>query len=244
MTESDTAAGDLDLDDEVPEELRARLCLALDTDDLVEARRWMRSVDAWFGVAKIGPELAVSAGPNAIAAMAEMDVEVFVDLKLHDIPSTVARTARVLGSLGVRYLTLHARGGVDMLRAGVEGAVAGADAAGLAPPTVLAVSVLTSDDGAPEHIHPGRVADAVAAGCRGVICAVDDIAPARAVAPDLFVAATGIRVDGIAGDDHRRTADPGAAFAAGADLLVLGRGILASDDPEGAAIAVFDSSLS
>lgn len=232
------------METEAPDEVRSRLCLALDTDDLVEARRYARDVAPWFGAVKIGLELFSSAGPGAVTEFVNMGLDVFVDLKLHDIPTTVNRTARVLGSLGVRHITLHAHGGVDMLRAGVEGALAGAEAALVEPPTTLAVTVLTSDDTAPPHILPKRVETAVEAGCGGVSCAVAEVAAVRDIRSDLFVVSTGIRLTGENHHDQRRIATPGEAFAAGVDLLVIGRSITSSDDPAEAAAALVDDALS
>src|SRR5256885_11909205 len=100
---------------------RDRLALALDVDDLVAAGRLLRELKPWFGVAKVGLELFSAAGPDAVLAAADEGYDVFLDLKLHDIPNTVGRAARVLGALGASYLTLHASGGVPMLIAGVEG---------------------------------------------------------------------------------------------------------------------------
>lgn len=233
-------ASDLD----VPDEVRDRLCLALDTDDLVEATRWARLLDPWIGTVKVGPELYLSAGPSAVTSMLEMGLRVFVDLKLHDIPSTVERSARVLGSLGVHYLSIHAHGGADMLRAGADGARAGAEAAGLAAPRSLAVALLSSDDSAPDHIHPRRIALAMDSGCDGVLCPVGDVAATKAAHPDAVVAATGIRLEGQVADDHRRVASPHEALTAGSDLLVVGRSVIATPDPEAVAESLVDAVLS
>ncbi len=232
------------IDIEAPDEVRSRLCLALDTDDLVEATRRARAIGPWFGTVKIGLELFSSAGPEAVVAMQGLGLDVFVDLKLHDIPTTVHRTARVLGSLDIRYLTFHAHGGVDMLRAGVAGAAEGADAAGVDRPRALAVTVLSSDDTAPAHVLARRVETAVDAGCTGLMCPVADVVAAREQMPELFIAATGIRAAGDSSHDQRRVATPGDAFAAGADLLVLGRTITEADDPVATAAALVDSALS
>ena len=141
---------------EAPAAVRDRLALALDVDDLVAATRLARQLRPYFGVAKVGLELFSATGPDAVGTLAEMGYKVFLDVKLHDIPNTVEKSARVLGSLGASLLTLHAMGGADMLRAGVDGLAAGADAAGLDAPTALAVTILTSDSGAPPHgaSHP------------------------------------------------------------------------------------------
>src|SRR4051795_4514773 len=138
-------------------DLRERLGVALDVDDPVAAPRIARDVRPWFGVAKVGLELFIASGPEAIGALTQLGYKVFLDLKLDDIPTTVERAARIAGSLGVGYLTLHARGGVNNLRAGVNGFTDGAHKAGLPPPVALGVTVLTSDDSAPEHVVPQRV---------------------------------------------------------------------------------------
>ncbi len=229
---------------EAPEEVRARLCLALDTDDLVEAGRRARELGPWFGTIKVGLELFSSAGPAAVTTLQGLGLDVFVDLKLHDIPTTVNKAARVLGSLGVSYVTFHAHGGVDMLRAGVEGLREGAAAAGVPAPLALAVTVLTSDDTAPPHILPKRVEAAAEAGSDGLVCAVSDVAEVRDVAPGLFVATTGIRTSGDERHDQRRTATPGEALAGGADLLILGRTITHAEAPALAAAALVDDALS
>ena len=148
----------------VPTEVRQRLALALDVDDLVLAMRIGRQLRPYFGVAKVGLELYSAAGPEVIGTLTELGYEVFLDLKLHDIPTTVNKASRVLGALGVRYVTMHAHGGVDMMRAGVEGLREGSSRAGLEEPWSLAVTVLTSDSDAPAHIIPKRVMLAAEAG--------------------------------------------------------------------------------
>ena len=117
----------------------------LDVDSLDDALALVRRLRPWFGVAKVGLQLFSAAGPAAIAAVRDEGVDVFADLKLHDIPTTVGRAATVVGRTGARYLTTHAAGGVVMVRAAVEGFEHGAAAAGHARPTTLAVTVLTSD---------------------------------------------------------------------------------------------------
>jgi orotidine-5'-phosphate decarboxylase len=150
----------------------------------------------------------------------------------------------VLGSLGVGYVTFHAHCGVDMLRAGVEGLHLGASSAGLPTPRSLAVTVLTSDDTAPPHILEKRVETAIDGGCDGLVCAVADLAEARSIMPELFLVTTGIRTPGDDAHDQRRTATPADAFAAGADLLVIGRTVIDAADPAACAAAVVDSALS
>ena len=213
---------------------RDRLALALDVGDLDAALALLAQVEPWFGIAKVGFELYAEAGPAAFDELHERGVRVFADLKLHDIPNTVGRAARVLGRRGVEFLNFHAAGGEAMLRAGVEGLADGARDAGHAPPTALAVNVLTSD--ADAGAVPERLAVAAAAGCAGVVCAATDVAAARAAGLRTMV--PGIRPAGASRDDQARVATPGAAIAAGADWLVVGRAVSGAADPAAAAEAV------
>jgi orotidine-5'-phosphate decarboxylase len=235
MPEPATAAANAAVSDEV----RQKLALALDVDDLVEALRLGRLLRPWFGVAKVGLELYSAAGPDAIEALIDQGYRVFVDLKLFDIPTTVNRAARVIGALGASYLTLHARDDAPTLRAGVDGLRDGAVAAGLPEPIALAVTVLTSDKGAPAHIMPRRAALAVETGCGGLVCAASDLGVARQIAPRLVRVVPGIRPVAVS-DDQARAATPTDAITEGADLLVIGRPVTRADDPEVAAAAIAD----
>lgn len=219
----------------VPTEVRSKLAVALDVDDLVLATRMARELQPWFGVAKVGLELFSAAGTDAVVTIAELGYKVFLDVKLHDIPTTVRKASRVLGAVGASYLTLHAFGGVSMLRAGVEGLRDGAEAAGLEAPTALAVTILTSDSGAPPHILGNRVRAAVEAGCGGVVCAAGDVREAKQLAPRLLAVVPGIRPAGADADDQARTSTPQSALDAGADLLVIGRPVTGADDRAAAA---------
>ena len=223
-----------------PSDVRDKLAIALDLDDLVAAERLARELRPWFGTAKVGLELFSAVGPEAVTTMVDLGYAVFVDLKLHDIPTTVHKAARVLGSLGASYLTMHAHGGAAMLRAGVEGLETGAADAGLAPPIGLGVTVLTSDNDAPPHIVPKRIAIAIESGCRGIVCAARDVREARQYAPRMKIVVPGIRPVGTPANDQARAATPREAVEAGADLLVIGRAVTAADDPAIAAAALAD----
>jgi len=223
---------------EVPDEVRNRLALVLDVDDLVEAARLAHELQPWFGVVKVGLELFSAAGPDAVVALADLGFKVFVDLKLCDIPTTVGRAARVLGGLGASYLTMHAFGGPVMLRAGANGLAEGAAEAELPAPIALAVTILTSDAGAPPHVLGSRVRSAMEGGCGGIVCAADDVAEAKRLGPRLVAAVPGIRLPGAGADDQARAATPDAAIANGADLLVVGRTVTRAEDRAGAAAAV------
>jgi orotidine-5'-phosphate decarboxylase len=223
---------------EAPPEVRARLAVALDVDDAVAALRLGRELQPWFGVAKVGLELFSAAGPDIVGGLSALGLSVFCDLKLHDIPTTVGRAARVIGSLGAQYLNFHAQGGVPMLSAGVEGYLAGASDAGLPAPTPLAVTILTSDSGAPPHILAKRVQAALESGCRGVVCAAEDVREVKQLGPRLVTVVPGIRPAGTDAHDQARAATPEAALANGADLLVIGRAVTRADDPAAAAAEI------
>jgi orotidine-5'-phosphate decarboxylase len=218
--------------------VKDRIAVALDTDDLVVALRIAKSVRPHVGAVKVGLELYSAVGPDALNAFTDIGVEVFCDLKLHDIPTTVNRSARVLGALGARWVNAHAAGGSEMLRAFVEGLHEGADEAGLAQPIALAVTILTSDRDAPPGLLTERAGIAAAAGCGGVVCAVNDIATIRESQPGLVCVTPGIRPADAGADDQARVATPAQAARAGSDLLVVGRPITGADDPAAAAAAI------
>lgn len=235
MAEETTATG---ASGDAGDDLRNHLALALDVDDLVAALRSARELRDFFGIAKVGLELFSAAGPEAVGALRELGYDVFVDLKLHDIPTTVNKATRVLGALGVDYLTLHCFGGVAMLAAGVDGLRQGAEDAGLEPPVALGVTVLSSDDGAPAHIVPARVRMAAEAGCGGLVCAAADLVDARTLAQRLLRVVPGIRPAGAPRHDQARAATPAEAMANGADVLVIGRAVTLAEDPKAAAAAI------
>jgi orotidine-5'-phosphate decarboxylase len=219
--------------------VRDRLALALDVPDLDTAEHLAKEVSPWFGVAKVGFELFAAAGPEAITRLRALDLRVFADLKLHDIPTTVGRAARVLGRLGVSYLNFHAAGGVDMLRAAVEGLAEGAREAHQPVPVPIAVTVLTSDPDA--STFDARLAAAIESGCGGVVCAVEEVRRVHDARRDFVTIVPGVRFDDGARHDQARVGTPDAAARAGADLLVIGRAVTAANDPRAAAQRAFDA---
>lgn len=229
---------------DVDNELRQKLCVALDVDDLVDAVRIAKDLSPWFGVAKVGLELYTAAGTDAIAALTGLGYDVFVDLKMYDIPTTVEKASRVLGALGVSYATYHAQGGMDVLKAGAEGLRTGASNAGLPDPHPLAITVLTSDKDAPEHIMPKRVMAAVEAGMSGLVCSPQDVKDAKQYAPRLLGVTPGIRPEGTDHHDQVRVATPKAALDNGSDLLVIGRAVTLAEDRAEAAETIVNSCLS
>jgi orotidine-5'-phosphate decarboxylase len=215
--------------------VRRRLALALDFDDSVLALRWAVRLKGSFGVAKVGLELFSAAGPSVVAALVEEGFQVFIDLKLADIPTTTRKAARVLGALGATYLTLHVSAGPSSLRAGVEGLAQGAERGGLPAPVALGVTILTSEADAPRDLLRARVRAAAEAGCGGIVCAAPDLAEVKAEAPRLLTAVPGIRLAGEGTHDQARATTPGEAARAGADLLIVGRAVTEAADPESAA---------
>ena len=221
--------------DAAPAHLRDALCLVLDVDDLVAARRTAAALAPWFGTVKVGLELFSAAGPDAVAGFVEAGFRVFCDLKLHDIPNTVGSAARVLGSSGARWVTVHTSGGEAMLRAAVDSMAEGAAAVGAEAPGVLGVTVLTSDETAGRSILEQRCELAVVTGCAGIVCAAPDLPVTDPWADRLVRVVPGIRMPGGDAHDQARVASPRDALAAGADLLVVGRAVTAARDPQVAA---------
>jgi orotidine-5'-phosphate decarboxylase len=226
----------------------SRVAVAIDISDKKAVVDLARSLAGHVGVAKIGLEAFTAHGPGLVAAIAELGLPVFLDLKLHDIPNTVERAARSCAGLGVRMLTVHAAGGEAMLRAAVAGATAGA--AGT-PPIVVAVTVLTSlDDDALTLLGiRGTTAETALAwavlacksGCGGIVCSAHEVASVRTrCGAEIAIVTPGIRPRGEALGDQRRVATPTQALAAGASLLVVGRPITGAIDPVAAADAIVD----
>lgn len=221
-----------------PAGARPMLALALDFDDSVVAVRWAHRLKPYFGVAKVGLELFSATGPSVVAELVDDGFAVFLDLKLADIPNTCGRAARVLGALGISYLTVHTFAGPEALRAVAEGLAEGARRAGLPAPVALGVTVLTSEAEAPRPVLAERVCAAEAAGCGGVVCAASDLGTVRELAPQLLAVVPGIRPTGAPRHDQSRAATPAQAVRAGAGLLVVGRAVTEAADPEAAAAAI------
>lgn len=212
------------------------LIVAVDRPDLDGAEALARSLSRVVGMLKVGLELFSAHGAEAVRGVASHG-PVFLDLKLHDIPTTVGRAARVLARLGPAMLTVHALGGRAMVEAAVEGVGRGAEEAGVEAPGIIAVTVLSSKGGGSS---PASLAvEAVAGGAAGVVVSGEDVRAVREAlgdAPALVV--PGIRPAGHSSDDHARPLTPREAVAAGADYLVVGRPITGAPDPAQAARAI------
>ena len=219
-----------------------RLIVALDVTDAAAAQALATQVGAAASWVKVGLELFIAEGPAVVAAARAAGHRVMLDLKLHDIPETVARAMAQAVRLGAELVTVHAGGGRSMLAAAVA-ATAGT------PARVLAVTVLTSladaDLDAIGAVGPAaalvarRAALAAEAGCHGVVASAQEAAAIRAAAPAGFLIVTpGIRPAGAAAGDQQRIATPAAARRDGADLIVVGRPIRDAADPAAAARAI------
>lgn len=216
------------------------LVVALDTSDLETAAALSAALAGAVGMVKVGLELFTAAGPSSVSRLSE-HAPVFLDLKLHDIPTTVGRAARNAGRLGAAMLTVHALGGPEMVRASVEGAAEGAKEAGTAPPQVVAVTVLSSLAEAAGASPASLAFEAVTAGARGAVVSGDDVKDVReALGQDPLLVVPGIRPSGARSNDHARVLTPSEAMAAGADRLVVGRPITESTDPAAAARVILD----
>ncbi|WP_165943555.1 orotidine-5'-phosphate decarboxylase [Roseicella aquatilis] len=230
-----------------PATAAARLIPAIDTADPARAAALARALAPRCGALKLGLELFTAEGPGAVRAMAA-EAPVFLDLKLHDIPNTVAGAVRSLLPLRPAMLTLHASGGGAMVAAAREAA----ERAGADRPILLAVTVLTSLDAATlaatgvaggpvqQVLRLARVA--LEAGADGLVCSPREVARLRDAfgqAPMLVV--PGVRPAGSAAGDQARTATPAEAVAAGADWIVVGRPITGAADPAAAAVAIAES---
>ena len=214
------------------------LIVALDVSDLDRAEALAEELAGRAGMLKVGLELFWAHGPEAVRRIAR-HAPVFVDAKLHDIPTTVERAAANIARLGVAMMNVHSLGGEAMMRAAVDGAARGAEEAGHPVPLVLAVTVLSSLAGE-ELASPASLAfEARAAGAAGVVVSGEDVATVREVCGEEFcLVVPGIRPAGSNGHDQVRILTPEEAIAKGADYLVVGRPVTESRDPGGVARSI------
>jgi orotidine-5'-phosphate decarboxylase len=224
-----------------------RLIVALDTVDVALARGWAEATAPHAGLLKLGLEFFLANGANGFGAIS--GAPIFLDLKLHDIPNTVAGAVRAVLPLRPRMLTVHAAGGSAMIQAAHQAAAS----TGSGRPMILAVTVLTSLGqqelgaigvaGALEEqvLRLGRLA--IGAGADGLVCSSLEVSALRqALGPEVRLVVPGIRPEGAATGDQARTMTPAQAVAAGADWIVVGRPITGASDP-GAATADIAASI-
>lgn len=220
---------------------RAPIAVAIDTPDREVAARWSNAVSPYVQLVKIGLELFCRTGPDIVNVVrGGTGVGLFLDLKLHDIPNTVAGAARAVARLKPTYLTVHATGGAAMIRAAVEAAP---------DVRIAAVTILTSLDDEEMDIIGirGPASDAtkrlavlaVGAGARALVCSPHEVAALRAeVGPDVILITPGVRPAGSDLGDQARVGTPVQALADGADILVIGRPITGDPDPRTAAARI------
>lgn len=225
---------------------------AIDTPSLEDALALCTRLEGLVGGVKLGLEFFSAQGPAGVRRVAEAGLPVFLDLKLHDIPSTVAGAVRALTPLAPAMLTLHAAGGAAMMKAAAEAASQAAADAGVARPKLLGVTVLTSladtelsglGIGGTAAKQVERLAQlALRSGLDGVVCSPREAENLRAVlGRKALLVVPGIRPEGAAAGDQKRVMTPREAIAAGADYLVIGRPVTGADDPAAAARAIAES---
>jgi len=229
--------------------MRNPILVALDVPAREAALALARELAPVVGGFKVGSELFTAAGPEIVRAIRATGACLFLDLKLHDIPNTVAKAVASAVKLDVQMLTIHTSGGVEMMRAAEESAQKIARELNRPAPLVLGVTVLTSMDGVSLSelgwkTDVGRQVErlaelAVKAGLRGLVCSPLEIARLRQILPeDMKLITPGIRTGTEKADDQKRTLTPKQAIEAGADWLVIGRPIYAADSPRAAAEAI------
>ncbi|MFO1499473.1 MAG: orotidine-5'-phosphate decarboxylase [Verrucomicrobiota bacterium] len=225
---------------------------ALDVPDVAQAEELVRKLAQLVGAFKVGSELFTRSGPDLVRRIRAAGAAVFLDLKFHDIPNTVARAVANAVRLDVQMLTVHTSGGMDMLKAAEQAAQETARGMQEQPPLVLGVTVLTSMDsnalseiGLPGNV--GRQVERLAvlaekAGLRGLVCSpLEVVALRQLLSSTMCLVTPGIRGKSDASGDQKRTLSAPEALAAGADWLVVGRPIYAASDPVGAVQALRES---
>ncbi|MEV4571944.1 orotidine-5'-phosphate decarboxylase [Nonomuraea jabiensis] len=224
----------------------APIAVALDAPDLETAARWAALVTPHVSTVKVGLELYLRYGPDVIASVrGASGVQVFLDLKLHDIPNTVAGASRAVSRLRPAILTVHAAGGPAMIRAAVEAADPQTEIAAVTILTSLSEADLARIglEGPADDAVRRLAALSVESGAKGLVCSPHEVSAVRAeVGEGITLITPGVRPTGADTQDQARVATPERALADGADLLVIGRPITASPDP-GAAAAAIASSL-
>ncbi len=215
-----------------------RVIVALDCQTQQQALTIAQKLDPQWCRVKVGKELFTAAGPAVIEALHQLGFEIFLDLKFHDIPNTVAKACQVAAQLGVWMLTLHISGGRRMLEAARDAVMTAST-----PPLLVGVTVLTSftqqelseigivDTLSQQVMRLGQLAKVT--GLSGLVCSVEEVSVLRDALPTMLLVTPGIRLSGaqLSGDDQRRIATPETAIQRGADYLVIGRPLTMAEDP-------------
>lgn len=224
-----------------------KLIVALDVETAQQARHLVGSLSGLVGMFKVGSQLFTAAGPDVVREIVASGGRVFLDLKFHDIPNTVAAAGVEAARLGVSIFNVHASGGGEMMQRTAEAVLRAAETAGVPPPLVIAVTVLTSADAlllsqvglstGPEEQVRNLALLAADSKMDGVVASPHEVSIIRSavVKPGFLIVTPGVRPTGAACDDQRRVMTPAQAIKAGADYIVVGRPITAAKDPAEAA---------
>ena len=222
---------------------KQRLMLALDVDSREKAEEWVHKLKPHVGFFKIGLQLFTKEGPELVRSIRARGGRIFLDVKYHDIPNTVAKACEAAASLQVDFINVHALGGKAMMQAAAKSLAQTAERMRVPKPRLLAVTILTSHDaksvkkdiglkGTPEAEVKRLALAAKEAGCDGVVCSPKEIGIVRkACGPGFIIVTPGVRPAGAAKQDQKRTLTAGQAVAAGADYLVVGRPITEAPEP-------------
>jgi len=219
-----------------------RIIFALDVEHFSEAQQWVNLLKDQIGVFKVGKQLFTHAGPKVIDMIRKRNQNIFLDLKFHDIPTTVAKAGVEATKLNVSIFDLHALGGFEMMKKTVEASRTTAKELGIPKPLILAITILTSmdEDSLKEVGIRGPILDevgqlallAMKAGVDGVVASPQEIGVIRKqCGQDFLIVTPGIRLPSDKKDDQKRTLSPKEAISAGADYLVIGRPIKEAKDP-------------
>lgn len=232
--------------------VKEKLIIALDVETAREAREMFARLRGSAGMFKIGSQLFTAAGPDIVREIVQAGERVFLDLKFHDIPNTVAAASREAARLGVSLFNLHASGGREMMKRAAAATAETAAREGFPRPRVIAVTVLTSADAAtlseaginssPEQHATSLARLAAECGLDGVVASPHEIAPVREIVPraDFLIVTPGVRPSHVSHDDQKRVMTPAEAVRAGASYIVVGRAILKAPDPFRAATEIIE----
>jgi orotidine-5'-phosphate decarboxylase len=222
---------------------KQRLMLALDVDSREKAEEWVHKMKPHLGFFKVGLQLFTKEGPELVRSIRARGGRIFLDVKYHDIPNTVARACESAVSLQVDFINVHALGGKAMMQGAAQALAKAAERMHVPKPRLLAVTILTSHDarsvkediglrGRPDQEVKRLALLAQAAGCDGVVCSPQEITIVRkACGPDFIIVTPGVRQAGASKQDQKRTLTAGQAISAGAHYLVVGRPITDAPDP-------------
>ena len=227
---------------------KAQLIVALDVATLDEAKKLVRALEGIVGTFKVGSQLFTACGPEAVRYLLKQGKQVFLDLKFHDIPHTVASALAAAvniteGGRGIMMCTLHALGGLEMLQAAVETARKEAQAKGIKQPLLVAITVLTSEAGKDNipRLVLERAALAKQAGLDGVVASSQEAALVRReFGKDFIIVTPGIRPKDSAVGDQKRVTTPADAIVHGSNFLVVGRPVVNAKDPAAAAKQILE----